>query len=113
MIPTKLPDYPWQKVGSDLFILNGVTYLLTSTTSNATIQALKSMFSRHGVPETVVSDNGPQNASQEFSRFAQLHDFKHVTSSPHYPKSNGQAVRTVLTLKKLLQDAQDHYSAIG
>ena len=33
---------------------------LTSTTSAAVIKALKSVFSRHGIPETVRSDNGPQ-----------------------------------------------------
>ena len=28
LIPSKLPDHPWQKIGSDLFELEGVTYLL-------------------------------------------------------------------------------------
>lgn len=113
LMPTKLPDYPWQKVGSDLFMLKGATYLvlvdyfsrypevvkLTSTTSHSVIEALKPIFSRHGVPETMVSDNGPQYASQEFAEFAQLYDF---TSSPYFPQSNGQAERTVQTLKKNL-----------
>jgi hypothetical protein len=27
-MPTPLPEYPWQVVASDLFMLNGNTYLL-------------------------------------------------------------------------------------
>ncbi len=29
LIPSTLPNYPWEKVGSDLFVLNGKTYLIT------------------------------------------------------------------------------------
>ena len=28
MIASELPDYPWQKVGADLFELKGIKYLL-------------------------------------------------------------------------------------
>ena len=74
MILTELPQYPWQKVGVDLFQLKGSNYLvvvdyysrypevhkLNSTTADAIIHTLKSTFSRFGIPETVISDNGPQ-----------------------------------------------------
>ena len=126
MIPTKLPDHPWQRVGSDLFLLNGVNHLvvvdyfsrypevikLKSTTTTSIVEALKAIFSRHGVPETLVSDNGPQYASQEFSEFARSYDFCHVTSSPYFPQSNGQAERTVQTVKKLLKESSDPYMAL-
>ena len=73
-MPSELPAYPWQKVGTDLFLLNGATYVvivdyfsrypevikLASTTSRSVIVALQSTFARHGIPEIVVSDNGPQ-----------------------------------------------------
>ena len=126
MIPTKLPDYPWQKIGTDLLHLKGVTYILvvdyfsrypeiqrlTNTTSHNIIQALKTTFARHGVPETVVSDSGPQYASQEFSSFAKKYDFAHITSSPLFPRSNGQAECTVQTVKKLLKEATDPQMAL-
>ena len=126
LIPSTLPQYPWQKIASDLFVLKGVNYLLvvdyfsrypevvklTTTTSSSIIQALKAIFSRHGIPETVVSDNGPQYSSQEFAEFASTYDFCHVTSSPHFPQSNGQAERGVKTVKTLLADSKDPYMAL-
>ena len=85
LLPTPLPDYPWQMVASDLFELKGEQYLVTvdyfsrypevvklsSTTSNAVIAVLKSTFARHGIQEVLRSDNGPQYASKEFSTFAE------------------------------------------
>ena len=113
MIPSALPEYPCQKLGLDLFKLQGKHYLLlvdyfscyvdivklTSTTSSAVISAIKSIFSRHGIPELLISDNGPQYVSKEFEEFAEKYNFKHTTSSTHFPQSNGQAERTVQTVK--------------
>ena len=72
---------------------------LTTTTSSAIITHLKSIFARHGIPETFHSDNGPQHASREFLSFAKQYCFAHLTSSPRYSQSNGQAERTVQTVK--------------
>ena len=38
--------------------------------SRTVIEKLKMQFSRHGIPEVVISDNGPQYASTEFAKFA-------------------------------------------
>ena len=43
-----------------------------------------------------------QYSSQEFDDFAKSYNFKHVTSSPRYPQSNGLAERMVKTVKKLI-----------
>ena len=126
MIPTELPEYPWQKVGTDLFHFKGATYLLvvdyfsrypetqklSGTTSQDVIEVLKTIFSRHGIPETVFSDNGPQFASLEFTQFAEMYDFHHATSSPLFPQSNGQAERMVQTVKKLLKEAKDPHLSL-
>ena len=100
MIPAQLPTYPWPKIGSDLFELNGTTYMLvvdyfsryievvqvTITSSMGIIEKLKPMFSRQGIPEFMVSDNGPQYSSHEMKEFAQHYGFTHITSSPRYPQ---------------------------
>ena len=121
LIPRPLPDYPWQVVGSDLFELHGIQYLLvvdhfssypevvglSYTPSNAVISALRPMFARHGIPEVLRSDNGPQYASEEFEKFANTYEFSHNTTSPHFPQSNGLVERMVETVKQLLQHSSD------
>ena len=122
MIPTEFPQYPWQKVGVDLFHLIATNYLLLvdyfsrypevhklkSTTS--TNISMKETFSRFGIPEIVRSDNGPQFTSEQFSHLAQMYGFEQITSSP--PQSNGQVERTVKTVKKLLKETRDPHIAL-
>ncbi|XP_064475700.1 uncharacterized protein LOC135389594 [Ornithodoros turicata] len=74
---------------------------LCSTTSDAVIRKLKAHFGRYGIPLTVFTDN----ASQQFAHFANEWDFKHHTSSPHYPQSNGMVESAVKTAKELLTKA--------
>ena len=123
LLYTPLPDYPWEVVGTDLFELHYLLIVdyfsqypeiihLSSTTSLSTIAALKSVFSRHGIPEEVRSDYRPQYSSQEFAAFSKAYNFKHVTSSPRYPQSNGQAERMVHTVKKILRQSNDIHKGL-
>ena len=114
------PSQPWERVGMDLFEFEGSTYLivvcyrsrwpevkkLTRTTSAGVIQALKDIFATHGIPDLVVSDNGPQFASQEFKEFGRNYNFNHVTSSPNYPAANGEAERSVRTVKEIFKKSK-------
>ena len=109
---------PWAKVGADLCDFRGRTLLvvcdyfsgfieverLQSTTTAAVSKAL---FARYGVPDVLVTDNGPQFASAEFVSFAGQWGFQHVTSSPHYPQSNGRAENAVKTVKRLFTKCQE------
>ena len=70
------------------------------------ISILKEVFSEHGVPETLVSDNGPQYSSALFAEFANEWKFTHLTSSPHHPESNGFAESMVKIVKQTLQCAK-------
>ena len=85
---------------------------LTSTISMSVIAVLRSIFSWHGIPFTFMSYNGPQFVSKEMNEFRQSYGFVHVTSSPHYPQSNGLAERTVKTVKHLLENSQDIHLAL-
>ena len=123
--PTPLPQHPWQCVTSDLFEYKKLFVLvvdyysryiegvkLHTTTSNAVIQALKSIFARHGVPALVRSDNGPQYSSNEFKIFAQDYGFEHSTSSPGHASGNGEAEHVVRTVKQLFRGSDDPYTAL-
>lgn len=126
LIPTALPDLPWQRVGTDLFELKGHSYLLivdyysrfievarlNRTTADEVISHTKGVFARHGIPEVVVSDNGPQFSSEAYAAFSRQFQFEHVTSSPHYPQSNGEAERAVQTVKSLMKKDGDPYLAL-
>ena len=59
-----------------------------------------------------MTDNGPQYSSKEFKEFAESYAFSHITSSPYYPRGNGEAERAVSTLKNLLKEAKDPYLAL-
>ena len=48
-----------------------------------------------------ISDNGPNYTLKEFVNFAKDFGFIHVTSSPLYAQANGDAERTVQTVKRL------------
>ena len=81
---------------------------LNSITSNTVTNKMKMNFSQHGIPESVISDNGTQFTSQEFKNFSAEWNFHHITSSPHYPQANGEAERAVQTAKKILQLEDQH-----
>ena len=80
------------------------------------INALKQIFSRYGIPESLHSDNGPQFASTEFRHFSTTYGFVNTTSSPHHPQGNGLVERTVQTVKGLIHKAaftgRDFYLAL-
>ena len=125
-----IPARPWQYIGNDLCQLHGKDYLVSvdyysnfievdrlySTSSSAIIHKLKAHMARHGIPERVVSDNGPQYSSEEFRRFAQQYEFEHVTSSLGYPQSNDKAESAVKQAKRIMEKAiaakEDPYLAL-
>ena len=124
--PTPLPDRPWQGVGTDLFSLKTGHYVtvvdyyswypeiahLKNTYSDTVIDKLKSVFAHHGVPEILISANGPQYSPAEFAEFARNYGFNHVTSSPKYPRVNGAAECSVQMLKGILRKAEDLYKVL-
>jgi transposase InsO family protein len=126
LIQSELPEFPWQKLGTDILYFNNKNYLvvidyfsryieiahLSNTTTQGVIAALQNIFARHGIPQEIRSDNGPQVRSQEFAEFASSYGFNLITSSPHYPQSNGLAERAVQTVKKMLSKSKDPFIAL-
>ena len=116
--PWSWPTRPWSRVHIDymgpfmgrmfLVLIDSHSkwievHLMSSTTSSATIQCLRSIFATFGLPEVLVSDNGPNFVSAEFEDFLLKNGVKHTTSAPYHPASNGLAERAVQTVKKGLK----------
>ncbi|BHF71327.1 hypothetical protein SprV_0401438300 [Sparganum proliferum] len=60
---------------------------------------LRTVFSTFGIPEMVVSDNGPAFTSAEFKDFMEKNGIRHLTTAPYHAASNGLAERAVQTIK--------------
>ena len=115
MIVQEFGDRPWERVAADLLEFDNRQLLVVTdyfsnfievsrlgkATSSTVIKELKVIFARFGIPDTLVTDNGPQFASAEFRKFANEWSLKHQTSSPHYPQANGKAENGVQTVKRL------------
>ena len=68
---------------------------------------LKVIFSEYGWPDTIVPDNGPCYTAETFTKSMQKYRVNHITSSPHYPQSNGFVEKFVQTLKSLFYKARE------
>ena len=126
--PWQWPEKPWQRLHIDYAgPFMGSMFLIavdahskwaevipaSSTTSTATINILNSMFARFGLPEQVVSDNGPQFASDEFKAFMNGNHIKHIRSAPYHPATNGLAERMVQTFKNAMKAAKNDQGSIS
>ena len=85
---------------------------MRDTTSQGIVYTLKEIFATHGIPDIVISDNGPQFSAASFRQFTILYGFVHVTSFPRYPQSNGKAERAVHTVNGLLKRNEDIHIAL-
>ncbi|KAL3836806.1 hypothetical protein ACJMK2_022219 [Sinanodonta woodiana] len=122
-------NYPWEKIGLDLFEIQGRNYLLaidyysnfiyfdllTTTSSSQVIIKLKKQLAQFGIPRIIISDGGPQFMSDEFGQFTKQWGIQHHVTS-HHPKSNGKAEAGVKIIKtmlvKCLNSRTDQYEAL-
>ena len=78
----------------------------SGATTAAVVSKMKEIFAKHGIPDVLRSDNGPQYASAAFQEFTRNWEFQHITSSPHHPASNGFAESMVKIVKTALTKAK-------
>ena len=116
LYPWKWPAKPWERIHIDVFEKGKLNFLIvvdayskwlevipmSSMTSLKTIEVLRTLFARFGIPEEVVSDNGPQLASEEFSQFLKQNGVRFTRVPPYHPASNGAAERSVQSVKAVL-----------
>nr|XP_006821271.1 PREDICTED: uncharacterized protein K02A2.6-like [Saccoglossus kowalevskii] len=116
----EIPDRPWSKIAIDLCKCRGKDYLIMvdyysdywevdqviDTTATTIINCCKIQFSHHGIPDSVMSDNGPQFDCVEFKRFAHDWEFNVITSSPYHSQSNGKIEAAVKIAKRIIKKSQ-------
>lgn len=114
-------DAPWIRLHIDYAApLNGHYFLVVvdsftkwpkvlkckHPTSTSTKEALRHLFSRFGLPKTIVSDNDTQFTSKEFEEFCKALSIEHLTTAIYHPSSNGLAERFVDMFKRVLRKHQ-------
>ena len=87
--------------------------MMSTTTSTKTIEAFQVIFLRFGLPEQLVSDNGPQFTSQQFEQFVQHSGIKHIRSAPYHPSTNGLAERFVQTIKNSMKASENDEKSLN
>ena len=126
MLSHDIPNRPWSVVSQDILMWEGKWHLVTTchysdwveidvlpnTLTATVVQLTKAHFARFGIPERLVTDNGPQFVSSEYKQFASEYGFEHVTSSPYWPQGNGKAEAAVKIVKRMYQKNQDIHLAL-
>uniref|UniRef100_A0A1X7VKM2 Integrase catalytic domain-containing protein n=1 Tax=Amphimedon queenslandica TaxID=400682 RepID=A0A1X7VKM2_AMPQE len=67
--------------------------IVPSTSSEATIIALRPIFATHGIPDKLVLDNGTGFTGTEFNSFLKDLGCHHICTAPYHPSSIGLAER--------------------
>ena len=116
--PWEWPSRPWERIHVDyagpfmgrMFLVLVDAHskwlhvdIVGTANSQSTIEKLRATFATHGLPETMVTDNGSVFTSTEFKEFCSGNGIHHITSSPYHPASNGLAERAVQTFKTVMK----------
>ena len=109
------PQKPWRRLHIDyagpfhgkMFLLVVDAYskwlevaVVNSANAITTVEKLRGIFATHGLPNTLVSDNGAVFTSEEFETFTRKNGIKHIRTTPYHPSSNGQVERVVQVFKE-------------
>ncbi|XP_055599174.1 uncharacterized protein K02A2.6-like [Uranotaenia lowii] len=123
--PTKVKDSYWipttkpfSRIHADFFYLGQKIFLIIvdsyskwieiewmkhGTDASKVIKKFAKIFSVFGLPDIVVTDNGPPFSSQTFINFLKNQGIEVLKSPPYHPSSNGQAERMVRLVKDVLK----------
>ena len=114
--PWVYPKSPWSRIHADYAVKGGKTLLIVvdgfskwteveitrGQTAEETANVLRKMFARWGLPEEVVTDNGPCFTAEPFRQFLRVNGVRHLLTPPYHPSSNGAAENAVKTVKNSL-----------
>lgn len=117
-MPWPFPQRPWSRLHIDfggpflghtfLVIVDAFSkwievFPVSSTSAEVTISALRVAFAQHGLPDVIVSDNGPAFTSAQYLEFLTRNGIRRMLVPPYHPASNGAAERVVQTVKNKLK----------
>lgn len=125
LLPVPLPSGPWRKLALDFagefaiapshqwYMLVAMDFyskwpevaLCGSPTSAAAITFLTGLFDRFGLVEELVTDNGVQFTSSEFSEFLQSLGIRHCRTALYSPQADSEAERLNRVLKEGIKAA--------
>lgn len=108
---------PFERIHVDFFHFENSTFLvivdsfskfidvkeMNKTNAANLIAKMREFFAYFGLPDQIVSDNGPPFGSKEFVEFGELNGIKMTRIPPYHPESNGLAERAVQTIKKVFK----------
>lgn len=116
-----MPSRPWQTLhadlcgpfptGESLLVMVDTcsrwpeVHILKSTTSTVIIKHMKTTFATHGIPHEIVTDNGPQFISTEFTSYLSSCGIKHRRVTPYWPQANSEVERFNRTIEKAIRAA--------
>ena len=116
--PWEWPAKPWSRLHIDhkgpflgthsLVLINSHSKRMevervSSTATEPTIRVLQRIFATHGLPDSIVSDNGTAFTSQEFSFICKANGIRHIRSAARHPSTNGLAERAVQVFKSCVE----------
>ena len=73
--------------------------IVKNATSAATVDICRTFFSRFGLPNQIVTENGSQFSADTFTKFCTANGIKNIFTAPYHQSSNRQAERFVQTIK--------------
>ncbi|XP_062613747.1 uncharacterized protein K02A2.6-like [Saccostrea cucullata] len=119
---TELPSRPWEHLAADFlgplpsgdYIFTIVDYysrwidlaVMRSTTAEKMVEVLTKIFSTHGLPVSITTDNGPQFVSEYFKTYCEINGIVHRKTTPLWPQANGEIERQNRSILKRLKIAQ-------
>ena len=117
----ELPPEPWHTVHLDFcgpfptgeYVLVAIdaysrfpeVEIIRSTSATVTISKLEKIFSTHGLPQIIKSDNGPPFNSREFKTYMQENGIKYQRITPLWPQANSEADNCMKPLEKAIRAA--------
>ena len=121
-IPIDIPIVAWKTIATDLFVFQDKTYILIidlfshfpvvrqlhGESTKVVLNVLKDVFSNFGIPESIISNNGPCYKSQEFNTFCAKFEINHITGTSYNHQANSIAEHMIQTIKQLMVKTQSN-----